>query len=85
MKEVRRENYRDLLSLLLTIPWQIFLYLMMVCVITRDWTQLVVCASLTVILSVCLYYVWYRRIVRQDRESKVRDAAKEVLAKIDSA
>lgn len=60
LAEVKAENRRDRFSILLVIPWQLILFLEWIMILVRSWAQLVILLVQLIILSVTLYFTWYR-------------------------
>lgn len=61
-KSIRKENSKDLLALTLAVPWQLAIFLTGIMVIFRRWDNLIILLVLLVVLSVGLYFLWYRRL-----------------------
>ncbi len=57
---IKQENRRDLFSLALAVPWQMVLFLTGMALIMRNWSGFYGLCSILVILSVGLYFVWFR-------------------------
>ncbi|MBK9128704.1 MAG: sodium:solute symporter [Phycisphaerales bacterium] len=62
--DIRRENARDLVALLLAVPWQLVLFLVPMCLVVRQWGSAAGLAGLLLVLSVGLYFAWLRHIPR---------------------
>ncbi len=56
------ENRRDLFALCFSIPWQISLFLFMMSLVTRQWTQTWILTGIVLVCSVGLYFSWYRHL-----------------------
>jgi hypothetical protein len=65
IKQINRENRRDKLAIFLAVPWQIILFLMWIALIMRNWTSFVWCLIIVVILSVGLYFLWFKHLSTQ--------------------
>lgn len=59
---VKRENRRDLRALCVAIPWQLTLFLTPMVMMTKQWGVFFGLLGLLVVLSVALYFVWYRHL-----------------------
>jgi len=59
---IRAENRRDLLAICLAVPWQLTLFLTTMMVVTRQWMTVAALAGLLMLLSVGLYFTWYRHL-----------------------
>lgn len=60
--ELTREHRNDLLAVAIAIPLQLSLFLTWMALLTRTWGQMVICLSLTLILGVVMYFVWYKNL-----------------------
>jgi hypothetical protein len=63
---LRKEHRQDILTLVLAIPWQISLFLMWMALMTRTWVQFAITFGLTLVLSVALYHIWYKKLERSE-------------------
>jgi Na+/proline symporter len=63
--QIRAENRRDLVALLVAVPWQLVLFLMGMMLVMRQWEQLGGLALAFVLLSIGLYWVWFRLLSRE--------------------
>ncbi len=59
---IRAENRRDIRALFVAVPWQLCLFLTPMVIVTKQWTYLWPVASMLVLLSILLYYTWYRHL-----------------------
>jgi len=59
---VKQENRRDLRALCVAIPWQLTLFLTPMVMMTKQWTAFFGLLGLLIVLSVALYFVWYRHL-----------------------
>ncbi|HPN36395.1 MAG TPA: sodium:solute symporter [bacterium] len=64
---IDRENRRDLLSLLFAAPWQISLFLFMMSLVMRQWSQTLMLALILALCSLGMYLFWYRHLSLQER------------------
>jgi Na+/proline symporter len=62
---IRRENLRDFLSIFVAVPWQLALFLTGMLLVMKRWDQFVLVAALLVVLSVTLYFLWFRHLRRE--------------------
>ncbi|NEN91439.1 MAG: Na+:solute symporter [Okeania sp. SIO3H1] len=60
MVDIALENRRDLLATAIAIPWQIVLCLTGIMFMMKRWDNLLILSLLLLVLSICLYFVWYR-------------------------
>ncbi len=58
----RRENRRDIFSIFFAVPWQISLFLMWMMLIMKRWDNFIITLILTAVLSVILYFSWFRHL-----------------------
>ncbi|MEE9167128.1 MAG: sodium:solute symporter family protein [Candidatus Neomarinimicrobiota bacterium] len=58
--EIDRENRRDILSIFMAVPWQIVLFLFGMMIILQRWMNVVVLFVVLLLLSVGLYFSWFR-------------------------
>ena len=56
-------------------PWQLVLFLTTMMVVTRRWMTVGVLAGILVVLSVGLYFTWYRHLSVSEETSAAVDAA----------
>jgi Na+/proline symporter len=59
---IRKENRRDILSVILAVPWQLTLFMFMMNLVFKDWGQALWLGLLFIALSVSLYFSWYRHL-----------------------
>ena len=72
---IRTENRRDILAICIAVPWQLVLFLTTMMVVTRRWMTVGVLAGILVVLSVGLYFTWYRHLSVSEETSAAVDAA----------
>ena len=60
--DIDRENRRDILSIIMAVPWQIVFFMFMMNLIFKAWTNVTVLGILLVVLSVALYFNWFRHL-----------------------
>jgi len=56
------ENRRDIMSIIVAVPWQLTLFLTGIVFVFKLWDKFFILASLLVVLSVILYNTWYRHL-----------------------
>ncbi|MBN2356387.1 sodium:solute symporter [candidate division KSB1 bacterium] len=59
---IKRESRRDLLSMLLAVPWQLVLFLTGMTLIMRSWISFYWTLATFVLLSIALYHVWFKHL-----------------------
>jgi hypothetical protein len=62
IEKINKENRRDILSTFFAVPWQVVLFLTGMAFILKSWTQFGVLSIILVILSVGLYFNWFRHL-----------------------
>lgn len=73
MKQVNKENRRDLFSVFIAVPWQLALFMIWMLLIMRRWDQFIYLLITLIVLSVILYFSWFRHLsteVKLDSENK---------------
>lgn len=69
IEPIRTENRRDILATIVAVPWMLFLGITPMMVVTKQWTYALICGSVLVILSVLLYFLWYKHLSKEtDKE-----------------
>lgn len=61
-QRINRENRRDLFSIFLAVPWQLVLFLLGMMIIFQRWVNFSYLLVVFVILSVGLYFTWFRHL-----------------------
>ncbi|MCG8525258.1 MAG: hypothetical protein MI748_02680 [Opitutales bacterium] len=61
-RSVRAENQRDIVSIFMAVPWQITLFLSAMMIVYKRWDQFVILGSICALLSVGLYFNWFRHL-----------------------
>lgn len=69
-KAVDAENRRDIISVLMAVPWQIVFFLFMISLIFKTWGNVAVLGVMFAALSIGLYFKWYRHL---STEVKVKE------------
>ena len=62
VERIGRENRRDVLAVLMAVPWQLALFLMWMMLILRQWETFRGLVLVLAVLSVGLYFLWYRHL-----------------------
>jgi SSS family solute:Na+ symporter len=57
---ITMENRRDLISIIIAVPWQLSMFLMGMLLIMKQWQSFLIMFAIFVLLSVGLYFTWYR-------------------------
>jgi len=56
------ENKRDIISTIMAVPWQVVFFMFMLSLIFKTWLNVSVLGVLLVVLTIGLYYTWYRHL-----------------------
>jgi Na+/proline symporter len=67
VKNIDKENKRDIVSTFIAVPWQIVLFMFMMNIIFKVWNQFFILLILLVILSIGLYFNWFRHLSTKPR------------------
>jgi len=62
MEKINKENRRDIISTFFAVPWQVVLFLSMMMIIMKSWNTLFVLLGILAVLSVALYFNWFRHL-----------------------
>ena len=65
MNEINSENRRDILSTFLAVPWQVILFLTGMSIILKRWDQFGWLLFILILLSVGLYFNWFRHLSKE--------------------
>ena len=65
INEINKENRRDIISTFFAVPWQVILFLTGMAVIFKRWDQFSWLFLLLVILSLGLYFNWFRHLSKE--------------------
>jgi SSS family solute:Na+ symporter len=71
MEKINRENRRDIFSTFLAVPWQLALFLLWMTLIMKRWDLFLYLLAVLAVLSVGLYFSWFRHLsneVKMDKE-----------------
>jgi len=67
MSKVNAENRRDIISVFMAVPWQVILFLSMMMIILRRWDSFTWLTIILLVLSIGLYYFWFRHLSKEVR------------------
>jgi len=59
---IKKENKRDIISVILAVPWQLSLFMFMMNLVFKAWGQALVLGLVFLGLSVGLYFTWFRHL-----------------------
>jgi Na+/proline symporter len=62
LEKINTENRRDIISTFFAVPWQVVLFLTGMALIMKSWTQFGVLSIILAILSIALYFNWFRHL-----------------------
>ncbi len=62
LAQIDRENRRDIISTFFAVPWQIVLFLTGMTLIVRRWDEFWVLLAVLLVLSILLYFNWFRHL-----------------------
>lgn len=65
--KIRLENLRDIQATAIAIPWQLVMFLMGMMFVMKQWDRFGVLLLIFLLLSIALYFVWFRHL---DKEVK---------------
>ena len=65
LAEINKENRRDILSTFFAVPWQVVLFLTGMAIILKRWDQFSILIILLVLLSLGLYFNWFRHLSKE--------------------
>jgi len=71
--KIKVENQRDLLSTLIAIPWQLILFLGGMMLIMKRWDNFGMLLLLFMLLSIGLYFTWFRHLSKEVRVDHKHD------------
>ncbi|MGQ4650118.1 sodium:solute symporter family transporter [Lyngbya aestuarii] len=63
--KIKVENQRDILSTLIAIPWQLILFLAGMMLIMKRWDNFGWLLLLFILLSIALYFTWFRHLSKE--------------------
>jgi solute:Na+ symporter, SSS family len=59
---IKKENRRDIIATFIAIPWQLTLFMFMMNLVFKDWGQAIALGSVFIVLSVGLYFLWFKHL-----------------------
>lgn len=59
---IAAENRRDIMATFFAVPWMLFLGITPMMVVTKQWTYALICGFILLVLSVVLYFIWYKHL-----------------------
>ncbi|MFA5705601.1 MAG: sodium:solute symporter [Candidatus Neomarinimicrobiota bacterium] len=59
---IKKENTRDIISVFLAVPWQLSLFMFMMNLVFKAWSQALVLGLVFLALSTGLYFTWFRHL-----------------------
>jgi Na+/proline symporter len=65
--QINTENRRDIIATFFAVPWQVVLFLTGMMIVMKQWTNAMNLSVLLVILSVGLYWFWFRHLSKEVR------------------
>jgi SSS family solute:Na+ symporter len=68
MEAVHRENRRDIWSTFIAVPWMLFMGITPMLFVTKQWDYFGYAALLLVVLSIFLYFNWFRHLSKEGIE-----------------
>lgn len=68
--QVKKENRRDILSTFIAVPWQVIFFMMGLQLMFKNWTNFILLFILFVILSVILYFSWFKGLSAGEKKSE---------------
>ncbi len=67
LKQVNRENRRDIIATFFAVPWQVVLFLAMMMIVMQRWDTFGWLLFILAILSIGLYHFWFRHLSTEVR------------------
>jgi len=68
ISKINSENKRDIFSIFFAVPWQCSLFLMWLMLAMKRFDNFVVLLIITIVLSVILYFSWFRHLSTEVKE-----------------
>jgi solute:Na+ symporter, SSS family len=65
MAGIKTEHRRDIISVIIAVPWQVCLFLSGMMLIFKRWDTFFILLATLLVLSVLLYYNWYRHLHKE--------------------
>ncbi|MGF1572098.1 MAG: sodium:solute symporter [Sumerlaeia bacterium] len=69
-RSINRENVLEIVSMCLALPWQLVLFLFPMMLVLRAWNDAILLGVTLAILSVALYFTWYRNLSTEETTPK---------------
>ena len=63
------ENRRDIVATFFAVPWMLFLGITPMMVVTKQWPYALTCGFILLVLSVVLYFIWYKHLSKSVKVS----------------
>jgi len=60
--EIKKENKRDIVSILVAVPWQLVLFLTGMTLIMKRWDLFFILAGVLLVLTITLYFNWFKHL-----------------------
>ena len=76
LKGVDAENRRDIISTVIAVPWMLILCITPMLFVTKQWGAFGTSASILVVLSILLYFTWFRHLSTENRVTIDRGGTK---------
>ncbi|MGE5679794.1 MAG: sodium:solute symporter family transporter [Bacillota bacterium] len=64
-KKIDAENRSDIISTFIAVPWQILLFMTGMLLIMKNWSNFFISLLLLLLLSIGLYFMWFRKLDKQ--------------------
>jgi uncharacterized sodium:solute symporter family permease YidK len=71
--KIRAENQRDILAAILTVPWQLILFLMGIIFVIKQWESFKILSLIFLLLTIGLYFTWFRHLSKEITVTDDRD------------
>ena len=71
IKRIHRENRRDIIAVVIAVPWQLVMFLIWITLILRQWVQFGVVVLIFGVLTIFLYFGWYRYLGKEVKTEEV--------------
>ncbi len=60
--KIKQENQRDIIAICFAVPWQLVLFLTGMLLVTKQWEQFGLLLLVLIVLSIALYFTWFRHL-----------------------
>ncbi|MEG3439820.1 sodium:solute symporter family protein [Pannus brasiliensis CCIBt3594] len=71
--KIKAENQRDIFAAVLAVPWQLTLFMMGIIFIMKQWDSFKILALVFLLLSIGLYFTWFRHLSKEITVTDDRD------------